>query len=88
MNPEQPRCVRPGCKALAFPTKKAPVPICKKCRADRRLRDQAMHAWRDLRWAKNIEEEAQRETASLPREDSYIPLTGEALVLKMLRGEW
>ena len=86
MNAEQPRCL--GCKVFVRPTKKAPVPICKRCRADRRTKERLMDKWALIRWYRNADAEAERETANLPREDAFIPLTGEALVLKMQRGEW
>ena len=65
--------------------------MCRTCRRDPAKRATAAF----LRQAQRAEarralaEEAERlSVARLPKRDSYIPIQGEAAVLKMLRGEW
>jgi hypothetical protein len=82
----KPKCL--GCGGRTGKVKKKSLPICPACRADRNIVDGIRYRLAWQRHQERIEEDAERETKNLPREDSYIPLTGEALVLKMQRGEW
>jgi len=86
MTKPKPKCL--GCNGRTGKVKKKSLPICPTCRADRTIVTAIRDRLALQRQKERIEDEAERETRSLPREDSYIPLTGEALVLRMLRGDW
>jgi hypothetical protein len=44
--------------------------------------------WAKERTRRNVAREASAATKSLPRKNAYNPLVGEALILKMMRGQW
>jgi len=86
MTKPKPKCL--GCGGRTGKVKKKSLPICPTCRSSRSIVTEIRDRLAIQRQKERIEDEAEKETRNLPREDSYIPLTGEALVLKMLRGDW
>ncbi len=64
------------------------VPICSQCRAVKSVYNKAMFKWRAKKAMEKVNAEAAEATASLPQKPAFTPLQGEAMVLKMLRGEW
>jgi hypothetical protein len=85
-NEGQTRCL--GCNVFVRLTKKSPVPACKRCREDKAKYNAIRWKWREVREQMNVDAEAEKATESLAKGPAFTPLTGEAAVLKMLRGEW
>jgi len=85
MTKPKPKCL--GCGGRTGKVKKGSHPLCPECRATPTIVNAVKDRMQVERWKQRIEDEAEAETASLPRQDSYIPLTGEALVLRLQRGE-
>lgn len=77
-----------GCGAFAKPPRFGAIPICKRCAATRSRKLRAKEAWREHREALHVEQDAVRAEEKLGRKESYTPMQGEALILKMQRGEW
>jgi len=66
---------------------KAGTFICSDCRKDPKKLSKARWHRDKQKMQQNIDEAAERETASLPREDAYTPMCGERIIQMMLRGD-
>ncbi len=84
--PTRPRCC--GCHKQMTMRPGTVRPICARCMRVPSKRNKAIQAWENRRQRELIEKEARKATKNLPRKDTFTPLQGEALVLKMQRGEW
>ena len=63
-------------------------PICLDCKKDPRKFQAAIYKYERFLDEQRLEIQANRETRTLPRKDTFTPMMGERLVERMQRGEW
>jgi hypothetical protein len=77
-----------GCEAQFALAKNMTRPICPACRKDPKMRSKALWKYEQKRLEERIDKQALKDTRNLPRKDAFTPVIGEAIILKMMRGEW